>query len=67
MKHGGGSGGMPSRKFLKNKCSEIDSGEFCDQNLPLLLGLCNNGKSYILICCVKIISINDIILIMLST
>ena len=32
MEQLGGSGGMPSKKFLKNKCSEIDSGEFCDQN-----------------------------------
>ena len=36
MEQLGGSGGMPPRKFLKNKCSEIDSGEFCDQKLPLL-------------------------------
>ena len=42
----------------------------CDFQLDTILqplGLCDNGKSYISICCDKIISINDIISIMLST
>ena len=28
MEQLGGSGGMPPRKFLKNRCSETDSGVF---------------------------------------
>ena len=30
MEQLGGSGGMPPRKVLKSKCSEIDSGDFCE-------------------------------------
>ena len=30
MEQLGGSGDMPLRKALKSKCSEIDSGDFCE-------------------------------------
>ena len=42
----GGSGGMPPRKILKNRCSEIESGGILECLLAILYALISRAKYY---------------------